>query len=92
MLKHPTIARLHELRLFGMARALEEQDRCAEYERREHAQPLAAEGHADGRDQAQAQLGRIGPADEPDQVAKSPPGRGAFRDRGRRSRLCRLGD
>lgn len=41
MLKHPTIARLHELRLFGMARALEEQERCAEYEQLGFADRLA---------------------------------------------------
>ncbi len=41
MLKHPTIDKLHELRLFGMARALEEQDRCAEYEQLGFADRLA---------------------------------------------------
>ncbi len=41
MLKHPTVTRLHELRLFGMARALEEQDRCAEYERLSFVDRLA---------------------------------------------------
>lgn len=41
MLKHPTVTRLHELRLFGMARALEEQGRCAEYERLSFVDRLA---------------------------------------------------
>lgn len=41
MLKHPTITKLHELRLFGMAKALEEQDRCTEYEQLSFADRLA---------------------------------------------------
>jgi len=41
MLKQPTIEKLNELRLFGMARALEEQNRCAEYDDLSFAERLA---------------------------------------------------
>lgn len=34
-------------------------DRRTQDQRTHHPQPLAGEGHADGRDQAQAQVGRI---------------------------------
>ncbi len=41
MLKQPTIEKLNELRLFGMARALEEQNRCADYDDLSFADRLA---------------------------------------------------
>lgn len=41
MLKHPTIGKLHELRLSGMARALEEQMGSSEYESLEFGDRLA---------------------------------------------------
>jgi len=41
MLKQPTIDKLHELRLFGMAKALEEQDGSPKYERLDFLDRLA---------------------------------------------------
>ena len=41
MLKQPTIDKLHELRLFGMAKALEEQDASPKYERLDFLDRLA---------------------------------------------------
>lgn len=41
MLKQPTIDKLHELRLFGMAKALEEQDGSPQYERLDFLERLA---------------------------------------------------
>lgn len=41
MLKQPTIDKLHELRLFGMAKALEEQDGAPQYERLDFLDRLA---------------------------------------------------
>lgn len=41
MLKQPTIDKLHELRLFGMAKALEEQDGSSQYERLDFLDRLA---------------------------------------------------
>lgn len=41
MLKQPTIDKLYELRLFGMAKALEEQDASPKYERLDFLDRLA---------------------------------------------------
>ena len=39
MLKQPTIDKLHEMRLFGMAKALEEQNGSSQYESLDFAGP-----------------------------------------------------